>query len=73
MKYIAKPALFNNKGLKEFDNAKDAIIYLNEQSDSDVDQKYDYVFIAPKVSDKQLKKSIEEYVGIKKLIVEEVL
>ena len=74
MKYIAKPALFNNKGMKEFNNARDAIVYLNETlSDSGVDEKYDYVFIAPKVSDKQLKKSVEEYIGIGKLIVEEAL
>ena len=72
MKYIAKPALFNDKGLKEFDNAKAAIVYLNEAlSDSGVDEKYDYVFIAPKISDKKLKQSIEEYVGIGKLILQE--
>lgn len=72
MKYIAKPFLFNNKDMKEFDNAKSAILYLNEAlSDSGVDEKYDYVFIAPKVSDKKLKQSIEEYVGIGKLILQE--
>jgi len=72
MKYIAKPNLFNNKGLKEFDNAKSAIVYLNEAlSDSGVDEKYDYVFIAPKVTDKKLQQSIEEYVGIGKLIIQE--
>ena len=72
MKYIAKPNLFNNKGLKEFDNAKSAIVYLNEAlSDAGVDEKYDYVFIAPKVTDKKLKQSIEEYVGIGKLILQE--
>ena len=72
MKYIAKPYLFNNKELKEFDNAKDAIVYLNEVlTDSGVDEKYDYVFIAPKVSDKKLQQSIEEYVGIGKLILQE--
>ena len=72
MKYIAKPYLFNNKGMKEFDNAKSAIVYLNEAlSDSGVDEKYDYVFIAPKVTDKKLQQSIEEYVGIGKLILQE--
>jgi hypothetical protein len=72
MKYIAKPNLFNNKGMKEFDNAKSAIVYLNEAlSDAGVDEKYDYVFIAPKVSDRKLKDSIEEYVGIGKLILQE--
>jgi hypothetical protein len=72
MKYIAKPSLFNNKGLKEFDNAKSAIMYLNEiLSDSGVDGSLDYVFIAPKVSDKKIKQSIEEYTGIGKLILQE--
>jgi len=72
MIYIAKPNLFNNKGLKEFDNAKSAIVYLNEAlSDAGVDEKYDYVFIAPKVTDKKLKQSIEEYAGIGKLILQE--
>jgi retron-type reverse transcriptase len=72
MKYIAKPSLFNNKGLKEFDNAKSAIMYLNEiLSDSGVDESLDYVFIAPKVSDKKIKQSIEEYTGIGKLILQE--
>jgi hypothetical protein len=72
MKYIAKPNLFNNKGMKEFDNAKAAIVYLNEElSDAGVDEKYDYVFITPKVTDRKLKDSIEEYVGIGKLILQE--
>jgi len=47
-------------------------VYLNEAlSDSGVDEKYDYVFIAPKVTDKKLQQSIEEYVGIGKLIIQE--
>ena len=28
-RYIAKPALFNNKGMKEFTDPKEAIEYLN--------------------------------------------
>ena len=69
MKYIAKPRLFNNKGLKEFDDAREAILYLNKVlNDDSVDPALDYVFIAPKASPKQLKHAVEEYIGIGKLI-----
>jgi hypothetical protein len=69
MKYIAKPSLFNNKGMKEFTEPVEAIQYLNQVlSDSDVNPELDYVFIAPKTSPKQLKHAIEEYMGIGKLI-----
>jgi len=72
MKYIAKPALFNNKGLKEFDNAKDAVLYLNEiLTDKGVDEKYDYVFVPPKSTDKQIKNAVEDYIGIGKLLIKE--
>lgn len=68
MKYIAKPSLFNNNGLKEFSEAKDAVLYLNQVlSDSSVSPSLDYVFIAPKASPKQLKHAVEEYIGIGKL------
>jgi len=30
MKYIAKPKLFNNTGMKEFDDAREAVLYLNQ-------------------------------------------
>ena len=70
MKYIAKPSMFNNKGLKEFTEAKDAVLYLNETLNDDlVSPHLDYVFIAPKASPKQLKHAMEEYMGIGKLIV----
>jgi len=69
MKYIAKPSLFNNKGMKEFDDAREAVLYLNQVlSDNDVNPELDYVFIAPKASPKQLKHAIGEYVGIGKLL-----
>lgn len=69
MKYIAKPSLFNNKGLKEFTDARDAVLYLNQVlNDDTVDPALDYVFIAPKASPKQLKHAIVEYTGIGKLI-----
>jgi hypothetical protein len=67
MKYIAKPRLFNNTHLKEFDNPVDAIKYLNAYMSAKEGDHADYVFIAPSVSQKQLKKSIEEYIGIGKL------
>jgi hypothetical protein len=69
MKYIAKPSLFNNKGMKEFTEAKDAVLYLNQVLNDDaIDPSLDYVFIAPKASKTQLKHAVEEYVGIGKLI-----
>ena len=69
MKYIAKPKLFNNIGMKEFDDAREAVLYLNQVlSDSVVKPELDYVFIAPKASPKQLKHAIEEYIGIGKLV-----
>ena len=70
MKYIAKPSLFNNRGLKEFDNPRDAVLYLNEMlSDVNVKPELDYVYIAPKATPKHLKNSIEDYVNIGKLII----
>lgn len=70
MKYIAKPSLFNNKGMKEFDNELEAVQYLNQVlSDANVNPDLDYVFIAPKTSPKQLKHAVEEYMGIGKLLV----
>jgi hypothetical protein len=67
MKYIAKPRLFNYTHAKEFDDPVDAIKYLNEYMSHKNGDHTDYVFIAPSTSKKQLKKSIEEYVGIGKL------
>jgi hypothetical protein len=70
MKYIAKPKLFNNMGMKEFDDAREAVIYLNKVlNDDNVDPSLDYVFIAPKASPKQLRHAVEEYMGIGKLLV----
>jgi hypothetical protein len=67
MKYIAKPNLSNNVGLREFDNPVHALTYLNEVlAPKDGDHR-DYVFIQPSTSKRNLKKSIEEYVGIGKL------
>jgi hypothetical protein len=67
MKYIAKPNLANNVGLKEFNNPIDALTYLNEILSAKAGDHQDYVFIPPSTSKRNLKKSIEEYVGIGKL------
>jgi hypothetical protein len=70
MKYIAKPSLFNNKGMKSFSEAKDAVLYLNQVLNDDlVSPHLDYVFIAPKASPKQLKHAVDEYMGIGKLLI----
>ena len=70
MKYVAKPSMFNNKGMKEFAEAKDAVQYLNQVLNDDlVDPSLDYVFIAPKASKSQLKHAVEEYMGIGKLLI----
>ena len=69
MKYVAKPSLFNNNGMKEFESALDAILYLNEKlSDKNVKPELDYVYIAPRTSPKHLKHAVEDYVNIGKLI-----
>ena len=67
MKYIAKPNLFNNVGLKEFNEPVEALTYLNEILGAKAGDHQDYVFVAPSTSKRNLKKSIEEYVGIGKL------
>ena len=67
MKYIAKPNLMNNVGLKEFNNPIDAFTYLNEILSAKTGDHRDYVFIPPSTSKRNLKKSIEEYIGIGKL------
>jgi hypothetical protein len=67
VKYIAKPNLMNNVGLKEFNNPIDALTYLNEILSAKTGDHRDYVFIPPSTSKRNLKKSIEEYIGIGKL------
>jgi len=69
MRYIAKPHLANKTGLKEFDNPIDALTYLNDFLAPKDGDHQDYVFIAPSTSKRNLKKSIEEYVGIGKLML----
>lgn len=69
MNYIAKPFLANNMGMKKFDNPVAAIEYLNEVLAPKEGDHEEYVFIAPSTAKRHLKKSIEEYVGIGKLMV----
>jgi hypothetical protein len=69
MNYIAKPFLANNVGIKKFDNPIDALTYLNQVLAPKEGDHEDYVFIAPSTSKRNLKKSIEEYVGIGKLML----
>lgn len=71
MKYIAKPRMSNNIGMKEFDNQLDAVMYLNSVlSAKDVDgERFDYTYVVPSASPKNLRRTVEEYVWIGKLIV----
>lgn len=78
MKYIAKPSIHNNVGLKEFDNAKDAVLYLNDvltPKEGDQDR-LEYVFNPPSinardpmVASRKLRHAVQEYMGIGKLSV----
>jgi hypothetical protein len=72
MKYTAKPYLFNNIRAKSFDEPMQAVLYLNDiLSDKGVDEKLDYVFIAPKATEGNLKNALEDYIGMSKIIIEE--
>jgi len=72
LKYVAKPLLFNNIRSKVFDTAYEAVLYLNhELSDVGVDSKLDYVFSAPSIHEKNLESTIQQYIDIGKLIIEE--
>ena len=71
MKYIAKPRIANNIGMKEFDNELDAVLYLNsvlgvKEGDG---ERLDYTYVVPSASPKKLRKTVEEYIWIGKLIV----
>jgi len=71
MKYIAKPRMSNSLGMKEFDNQLDAVLYLNSVlSAKDGDgERFDYTYVVPSASPKNLSRTVEEYVWIGKLIV----
>jgi len=71
MKYIAKPRMSNSLGMKEFDNQLDAVLYLNSVlSAKDGDgERFDYTYVVPSASSKNLRRTVEEYVWIGKLIV----
>ena len=71
MKYIAKPRIANNIGMKEFDNELDAVLYLNsilgvKEGDG---ERFDYTYVVPSASPKKPRKTVEEYMWIGKLIV----
>lgn len=71
MKYIAKPRLANNLGMKEFDTELDAVLYLNSvlSTQEGEGERLDYTYIVPSASPKKLRKTVEEYMWIGKLIV----
>jgi len=64
IKYVCRPVLANNKDMKTFSTALEAIEYLNEKlaaKEGDVD----YVFIPPNKSN--INDALEDYQYIKKL------
>lgn len=74
--YIAKPNLFNTLHSKEFNNAYDAVCYLNKRLAPD-EEDDNYKFTTPKVPknsvkfEKHLKNALEDYVGIGKIVIKE--
>jgi hypothetical protein len=69
LKYICKPSLFNNKGMKTFITAEGALEYLNEKLSSKVDDE-NYVYIAPSMAKKDVQDSLEDYQFMGKLTIE---
>lgn len=69
LKYICKPSLFNNKGMKTFIIAEDALEYLNEKLSAKVDDE-NYIYIAPSMAKKDIQESLEEYQYMGKLTIE---
>jgi hypothetical protein len=70
LNYICKPSLYNNKGMKTFHTALDALNYLNEMLLPKDGDHEDYVFIAPSTARHEIKNSIEDYQYIGKLNIE---
>lgn len=69
-RWIAKPFLANNMGIKEFDNPKDAVEYLNEMlTDVDVDPELDYVFSTLSTTESRLEDSIDDFMNVRKLLM----
>ena len=69
LKYTCKPSLYNNKGMKSFITASEALEYLNEKlSAKEGDQ--EYVYIAPSMAKKDIEESLEDYQYMGKLTIE---
>jgi hypothetical protein len=68
--FIAKPRMFNNIGRKEFETALEAVQYLNEmlKSREGDEDRFEYKFSALSTHPRKLKKTIQEYMDIGKLI-----
>lgn len=69
IKYICKPSLYNNKGMKTFNTAEEALGYLNEKLSAKIDDE-NYIYIAPSMAKKDIEASLEDYQYIKKLVIE---
>ena len=69
LKYICKPSLYNNKGMKTFTTAEDALIYLNDKLAAKVDDE-NYIYIAPSMAKKDIQDSLEDYQFMGKLAIE---
>ena len=70
LNYICKPSLYNNKGMKTFHSALDALKYLNDILSPKEGDHSDYIFIAPSTAPKDIQNSIEDYQYIGKLKIE---
>lgn len=69
LKYICKPSLFNNKGMKTFTVAEDALEYLNEKLSAKENDE-NYIYIAPSMAKKDIQDSLEDYQHMGKLTIE---
>jgi hypothetical protein len=70
LKYTCKPNLYNNKGVKTFTLAEDALEYLNEMLSPKEGDHEDYVFIAPSMAKKDIEDSLEDYQYMGKLSID---
>lgn len=69
-RWIAKPSLYNNNDMKDFDNPKAAIKYLNSKlTDVEVDPALNYMFSKLSTSPANIEESIDEYMNIRKLFM----
>ena len=68
IKYTCKPSLYNNKGMKVFYDAQDAVRYLNETLAFKDGDHPDYVYIAPDMSN--INNALEDYMFMGKLSID---